>query len=122
MMEHQWGPIADRAQEHLTSMDHMIIYVRRRLLTAAKDLANGIEPAAPWHPEQYRMHRVIVERADGDVEAAEREARAQALGSVIEAERVEVSIARVTTGFENTKGAGSHLRPFCLSCGRRLVS
>jgi hypothetical protein len=83
MMEHQWGPIADRTQEHLTSMDHMIIYVRRRLLKAAKDLANGIEPQAPWHPQQYRMHRVIVERADGDIEAAEREARALAIGSAV---------------------------------------
>jgi phenylpropionate dioxygenase-like ring-hydroxylating dioxygenase large terminal subunit len=57
MMENQWGPIADRTREHLTSMDHLIIYVRRRLLKAAKALAAGIEPSEPWHPEVYRIHR-----------------------------------------------------------------
>ena len=58
MMENQWGPLAKRdagaPRQHATTM---IIYVRRRLLKAAKDLANGIEPAEPWHPEIYRMHR-----------------------------------------------------------------
>ena len=65
MMENQWGPIADRTQEHLTSMDYMIIKVRRRLLAAAKAMAKGIEPEAPWHPEEYRWHREIVTVLDG---------------------------------------------------------
>ena len=36
MMENQWGPIADRTQEHLTSSDYQIIHIRRRLLKAAE--------------------------------------------------------------------------------------
>ena len=56
MMENQWGPLADRTQEHLTSMDHQIIYVRRRLLKAAKALAEGVEPSEPFNAEAYRYH------------------------------------------------------------------
>ncbi|HLG10926.1 MAG TPA: Rieske 2Fe-2S domain-containing protein, partial [Dehalococcoidia bacterium] len=51
MMEDQWGPLADRRREHLTSMDYQIIYLRRRLLRTAKALAQGVEPAEPWMPE-----------------------------------------------------------------------
>jgi phenylpropionate dioxygenase-like ring-hydroxylating dioxygenase large terminal subunit len=57
MMENQWGPIADRTQEHLTSWDHQIIYIRRRLLKTAKALSQGVEPSEPWHPEAFRYHR-----------------------------------------------------------------
>ena len=63
MMENQWGPISNRTLEHLTSMDHVIIYIRRRLLKAAKDLMRGTEPSEPWHPETYAMHREVVEAA-----------------------------------------------------------
>jgi hypothetical protein len=57
MMENQWGPIAKRHREHLASSDYQIIHIRRRLLKAAKDLINGIEPREPWNPAIYRMHR-----------------------------------------------------------------
>ncbi len=57
MMENQWGPIAKRHREHLASSDQIIIHIRRRLLKAANDLAEGVEPEEPWHPEVYRMHR-----------------------------------------------------------------
>jgi phenylpropionate dioxygenase-like ring-hydroxylating dioxygenase large terminal subunit len=59
MMENQWGPIADRTQEHLTSSDYQIIHVRRRLLKAAEALAAGQEPTEPWHPEAYRYRRTV---------------------------------------------------------------
>jgi phthalate 4,5-dioxygenase len=73
MMENQWGPIAHREQEHLTSMDYQIIKVRRRLLAAAKAMAEGIEPEAPWHPEDYRWHREMITLQGVSVEeAAER--------------------------------------------------
>jgi phenylpropionate dioxygenase-like ring-hydroxylating dioxygenase large terminal subunit len=78
MMENQWGPIADRTQEHLTSMDYMIIKVRRRLLAAAKALARGIEPEAPWHPQEYRYHRETVVLTSGTVEEAAQQAKAKA--------------------------------------------
>ena len=57
MMENQWGPIADRTQEHLTSWDHQIIYIRRRLLKTAKALSQGVEPSEPWNAEAFRYHR-----------------------------------------------------------------
>src|SRR5215207_10167007 len=72
MMENQWGPIADRTQEHLTSSDYQIIHIRRRLLKAAEALVAGQEPAEPWHPEAYRLRRTV---ATG---ATEQEALAKA--------------------------------------------
>jgi phthalate 4,5-dioxygenase oxygenase subunit len=40
----QGGPIADRSRELLVSSDRAIIMLRKRLLTAVKSLAQGIEP------------------------------------------------------------------------------
>ena len=40
----QGGPIADRSRELLVSSDRAIIMLRKRLLTSAKALAQGIEP------------------------------------------------------------------------------
>ena len=65
LIEAQWGPIAKRQYEHLASTDYMIIYVRRRLLKAAKELQAGIEPSGPFHPEVFRAHR---ETATADTE------------------------------------------------------
>ncbi len=59
MMEDQWGPIAHRWREHLTSYDYMIIHVRQRLLKTARALADGVEPSEPWHPEAYCYRREI---------------------------------------------------------------
>ncbi len=84
MMEHQWGPIADRTQEHLTSMDHVIIKIRRRLLAAAKSLAEGVEPEAPFHPEEYRYHRTVVTLENGNVEQAIEQAKAESRASMIQ--------------------------------------
>jgi phthalate 4,5-dioxygenase oxygenase subunit len=79
MMENQWGPIADRTQEHLTSYDYMIIHVRQRLLRAARALAEGIEPSEPWHPEAYCYRR---EQARGATrEEAIANVKAKALSS-----------------------------------------
>lgn len=57
MMENQWGPVAHRWKEHLTSYDYQIIHVRQRLLKMAKALAQGVEPTEPWHPEAYAYRR-----------------------------------------------------------------
>ena len=72
MMENQWGPIADRTREHLTSWDYQIIHVRQRLLKVAKALAQGTEPSEPWHPEAYCYRR----------EAARGSSEAEAVGNV----------------------------------------
>ena len=48
MIEHQWGAVAKRENEHLVASDRIIIHIRRRLLEMAKNLANGIEPEEPF--------------------------------------------------------------------------
>jgi phenylpropionate dioxygenase-like ring-hydroxylating dioxygenase large terminal subunit len=57
LIEAQWGPISHHWEEHLVSSDYMIIYVRRRLIKAAKELMQGIEPTGPSRPDVYRFHR-----------------------------------------------------------------
>ena len=49
MMENQWGPLAKRELEHLTTMDYHMIYLRRKLLKAARAMRDGIEPAGAVH-------------------------------------------------------------------------
>ena len=97
MMENQWGPIADRTREHLTSSDYVIIHVRRRLLSAAKALAQGMEPEAPCHPAEYRYHRESVVLAQGTPEEAIELAKAQARATRVtpEPERVAPEISVV---------------------------
>jgi hypothetical protein len=59
MMEDQWGPLAKRHLEHLTSYDYQIIQVRQRLLKVARNMANGIEPVEPRHPEAYAYKQAM---------------------------------------------------------------
>jgi hypothetical protein len=54
MVEDQRGRVANRSRETAVSSDKYIIQVRRRLLTTAKALQEGIEPSEPWHPEAYK--------------------------------------------------------------------
>ncbi len=50
------GEIVDRTQEHLGTSDSAIIAVRRRLLTAAKELRDeGVEPSQVHNPSWYRV-------------------------------------------------------------------
>ncbi len=50
------GPIYDRTQEHLGTSDAMVIRVHRRLLEAARALADeGKVPFSVDHPEVYRQ-------------------------------------------------------------------
>jgi phenylpropionate dioxygenase-like ring-hydroxylating dioxygenase large terminal subunit len=80
MMEDQRGPLMDRTREHLASSDAAIIQVRRRLIGAARALAEGKEPEAPWHPEAYAYHsaRLVVD-ADTPVDKAVAEVEALAM-------------------------------------------
>ena len=79
MMEDQWGSLADRTQEHLTSSDFMIIAVRRRLLKVVRAMAEGTEPEEPWRPHAYAYHSGRSVKQDGTVEEAVAEAKAMAL-------------------------------------------
>jgi phthalate 4,5-dioxygenase len=85
MMEDQWGPLADRRNEHLTSMDYQIIYLRRRLLRTAKALAEGVEPDEPWQAESYRYHTAQVILEDGTLEEAIEQAKQKAKEPVVPA-------------------------------------
>ncbi len=62
------GPIYDRTTEHLSSADAMVIRVRRRLLDAARALADGgMVPYSVEHPEVYRQRSggvILPEGAD----------------------------------------------------------
>ena len=85
--ENQWGPLADRRREHLTSADRQLTFIRGRLVRAARAMARGDEPPEPWNPEAYRYH---YESAVGDsAEQAVALAKARARASRIpEAEAV----------------------------------
>lgn len=50
------GPIFDRTREHLVPADAAIVHLRRLLLTAARGLADGIEP--PILPSVARIKGV----------------------------------------------------------------
>jgi phthalate 4,5-dioxygenase oxygenase subunit len=49
------GAITDRSQEHLGTSDTAIIALRRRLLTAVRDLQEGKGPYAAYHGEVYKV-------------------------------------------------------------------
>jgi phthalate 4,5-dioxygenase oxygenase subunit len=50
------GPIFDRSTEHLGSTDAMVIQVRRRLINAARALAErGVTPSGVDNPECYQV-------------------------------------------------------------------
>jgi hypothetical protein len=79
MMEDQWGSLADRTKEHLTSSDFMIIAVRRRLLKVVRAMAEGTEPEEPWRPEAYAYHQGRSINHEGTIDEAVAEAKAMAL-------------------------------------------
>jgi hypothetical protein len=50
-----YGTIADRSREYLTSSDRAIITWRKRIITAAKALAAGVEPPEPMNASAYNV-------------------------------------------------------------------
>jgi phthalate 4,5-dioxygenase oxygenase subunit len=68
MLTESAGAIADRTREHLGTSDKAVIAVRARLLAAARQLADGIEPQAPYDPDCYRVraHSGLVPRDERD--------------------------------------------------------
>ncbi|MBO0689644.1 MAG: Rieske 2Fe-2S domain-containing protein [Candidatus Dormibacteraeota bacterium] len=66
------GPIYDRTQEHLASSDAMVIRVRRRLLGAARALAEqGVVPPGAEDPTVYRQRSggIILDEGEDWIEA-----------------------------------------------------
>jgi hypothetical protein len=91
LIEAQWGPIAKREYEHLVSSDYMIIHVRQRLLKAAKEMQQGIEPEGPFRPEVFRIHRenAIANTAEEAINLA----RSKALAAQIPERMPEIAVA-----------------------------
>src|SRR5919109_4146456 len=57
-MTESMGGIVDRTQEHLGTTDVAVIAARRRLITMARDLQDGIEPSEALQPEIYNVRAV----------------------------------------------------------------
>ena len=104
MMENQWGPIAKRELEHLCAMDYHMIYLRRKLLRAAKDMRDGIEPKEPWMPETYHYHSASAIIENGDFEAAVAKAKEKAKQSLFEPNPEQVATAVSTGGGNGSRG------------------
>jgi len=66
-------------------MDYHMIYLRRKLLRAAKEMRKGLEPKEPWLPASYRYHAASAPIVNGDVDAAVARAKQQAKVSLIPA-------------------------------------
>jgi phthalate 4,5-dioxygenase oxygenase subunit len=75
MIQHSQGPIVDRTKEILTGTDAAVVRFRSKMLKAAADLAQGMEPEAPYLHQHYRarpgswlaepqlsVHEVMLER------------------------------------------------------------
>jgi phenylpropionate dioxygenase-like ring-hydroxylating dioxygenase large terminal subunit len=68
-VQESMGPIYDRRREHLGSSDLAIMSARRRLIQAARDLQQGIEPYAAHHGEVYRVRAMDVNAPIDDFDA-----------------------------------------------------
>ena len=98
MMENQWGPLAKREKEHLVAMDYHMIYLRRKLIAAARAMAQGIEPKEPWIPESYHYHSASEIIEDGDFEGAVARAKAKAMQSLMNPAPNEASALTAAVG------------------------
>jgi hypothetical protein len=93
MMENQWGPLAKREKEHLVTMDYHMIYLRRKLIAAAKAMRDGVEPAEPWLPETYHYHSATEVIENGDYEGAVERAISKAKRSIFDIAKMQAAEA-----------------------------
>jgi hypothetical protein len=68
MVTESAGAIAARTREHLGTSDKAVIAFRQRLLEAARQLADDVEPQSPYDPDCYRVraHSGLVARDERD--------------------------------------------------------
>ena len=52
------GPIVDRSREHFGTLDIAAIAARRLLIKLARDLQQGIEPAAAHNADAYALRAI----------------------------------------------------------------
>jgi hypothetical protein len=79
-------------------MDYHMIYLRRKLIAAARAMAQGIEPKEPWIPESYHYHSASEIIEDGDFEAAVARAKAKAMQSLMSPAPNEASALTAAVG------------------------
>jgi hypothetical protein len=60
VQEDMGGPIADRTLERLVSADAAIISVRKRLISTARNLQEGIEPSEPQAGDRYGVRPIDI--------------------------------------------------------------
>jgi phthalate 4,5-dioxygenase len=65
-MQESMGPICDRTKEHLGASDAAIVWMRRRLAGAAKELAKKQAPPGVENPSLYHKHgdQVLLDEND----------------------------------------------------------
>jgi hypothetical protein len=90
--------LAKRELEHLVAMDYHMIYLRRKLLQAARNMRDGIEPKEPWMPETYHYHSASAIIENGDFEAAVAAAKEKATQSIVGAVLQDATIAIAAAG------------------------
>ena len=98
MMENQWGPIAKRELEHLVAMDYHMIYLRRKLIAAARAMRDGIEPVEPFLPHTYHYHSASAIVENGDYEGAVAKAIERAKQSLMQPAPNEASALTAAVG------------------------
>lgn len=81
-MTESMGGIVDRTQEHLGTTDVAVIAARRRLLTMARDLQNGLEPTEALRPEIYNVRAVDIVCPEDDFFQLMDVYAAEALGKI----------------------------------------
>ena len=60
-----------------------MIYLRRKLIAAARAMQQGIEPKEPWMPHTYHYHSASAIIENGDFEGAVARAKEKAKQSLI---------------------------------------
>ena len=65
-MTDSMGRIVDRTREHLGTSDTAIIFARRQLLRMARELQEGVEPAAVQDPAAFNVRAVDVVNTTSD--------------------------------------------------------
>ena len=80
------------------AMDYHMIYLRRKLIAAARAMRDGIEPVEPWLPHTYHYHSASELIENGDFEGAVGRAKAKAKQSLINPVATEASALAAAVG------------------------
>jgi hypothetical protein len=76
------GYLYNRSQEHLGTVDGAIIYMRRMMIKAARDLERGVEPEILQHPEWFAARPIDAVNGEPSLAPIWERDRAEYLGMV----------------------------------------